>query len=611
MSSPLWLRLGRLCTLALALCSISGCASDRPASRPAESEPQAIDKDTTTGDENVEEITVTSRKREDPADPPLSSQPEPQAQGADVPIEELAQSPRSWRRNVGEERPSGPSLSFDGVFRDEEPNAQAPDRLKVVNDDRVPDMYFEHYGVNPTIDTEEETTSTFSIDVDTASYSLTRAYLERSELVPEAAVRVEEFVNAFDYAYRPPPSDTFSLHAEAFPSPNRPGYHLLHLGVQGRDIEARDRKPANLVFVIDVSGSMDIENRLSLVKQSLRLLVDELRPSDTVGIVVYGTNAQAILQPLGAADRSTILRAIDSIQASGSTNAQAGIELGYRMAADHLLPGGINRVILCSDGVANNGIATGADGIFETVRKQAERGITISTVGFGMGNYNDILMERLAQLGDGNYAYVDRRSEAERLFVQELTQTLQVIAKDVKIQVEFDPRTIARFRLLGYENRHLEREDFDDDRVDAGEVGAGHAVTALYEIKFRDAVEDIGWLRIRFKDPAGGSSELIEKPIPASIVHGPDDPASPPSQLAFVAASFAEKLRGSYWVRTVSYSQLRERHAALPRSLRERDEVRELGALIQQAEQLDHRPDRFANRQSDAEPDFDRVPVLE
>ncbi len=554
MPSPLCLRAGRLLALVPVLYLITGCASDASAPRPAGS----------TDPVQIEEITVTPgpilRQRDEPESLPALRDPTP---------------------------------------------------LRIVNDDPVPDMYFEHYGVNPTIDTEEETTSTFSIDVDSASYSLTRAYLERSQLVPEAAVRVEEFVNAFDYAYTPPRSDMFSLHAEAFPSPNRPGYHLLHLGVQGREIEDRDRKPANLVFVIDVSGSMDIENRLGLVKQSLRLLIDELRPSDTVGIVVYGTRAEAILQPLGAAERRTILRAIDSIQASGSTNAQAGIELGYRMAADHLLPGGINRVILCSDGVANNGISTSADGIYETVRKQAERGITISTVGFGMGNYNDILMEQLAQLGDGNYAYVDRRREAKRLFVEELTQTLQVIAKDVKIQVEFDPKTIARFRLLGYENRHLEREEFDDDRVDAGEVGAGHAVTALYEIKFRNVIADIGWLRVRFKGPEGGSSELIEKPIPASIVHRPDDPASPSVQLAYVAASFAEKLRGSYWVRTVSYRQLRDRYAALPRSLRRREEVRELGALIKRAEQLDQRPDRFANGQSDVAPDFDRVPVLE
>jgi len=570
MSPKLWIRLGSCVTLAAALCLTTACSKSYPTSRSLETSSERSDAPERS---RVERRRVLAPERPSP-------------------------------RRVGEYSAVGTTPQGDGSI--------GLQGLQVVNDESVPDMYFTHFGVNPTIDTEEEPTSTFSIDVDTASYSLTRAYLSRAELVPEAAVRVEEFVNAFDYAYTPPDSEVFSLHAEAFSSPTRPGYHVLQLGIQGRRVEARDRKPANLVFVIDVSGSMGIENRLGSVKQALRLLVDQLRASDSVGIVVYGNRADVILEPLGASERTTILRAIDSIEPSGSTNAQAGIELGYRMAARNRIPGGINRVILCSDGVANNGISTSADGIFDTVRREAERGVTISTVGFGMGNYNDVLMERLAQIGDGNYAYVDRRAEAERIFVQNLTQTLQVIAKDAKIQVEFDPRSVARFRLLGYENRRLEREDFENDRVDAGEVGAGHAVTALYEIKFREGVGDIGWLRIRYKSPDGGSSRLMEKRIPASVVHRGDEPSSPPSQLAFVAASFAEKLRGSYWVRNVSYEDLSTRYAELPARLRSRDDVKQLGELIEIAKRLDQRPSRFpAEDEPGRVPDFDRVPILE
>ncbi len=388
--------------------------------------------------------------------------------------------------------PPPPSPAAVGIYMSAEPSPAGAEiqlsiqGLKPVNDQPFADTFFDHYGVNPTLDTAEEPTSTFSVDVDTASYNVARAYLGQRVQPPEAAIRVEEFVNSFDYDYPPPDGEVFGLQAEAFPSPNRHGYHVLHLGLKGFEVEPEERAPAHLVFVIDVSGSMDMDNRLGLVKRSLRLLVNQLGKHDTIGLVVYGGDGRVILQPTRLKDRQRILTAIDSLKSGGSTNAQEGILLGYRMAARHLDAGragagDIHRIVLCSDGVANNGVSTSADGIFDTVRQQAARGITISTVGFGMANYNDVLMERLAQIGDGNYHYVDHLGAARKIFIEDLTATLQVIARDVKIQVEFDPAAVSRYRLLGYENRRLEHQDFADDLKDAGEVGAGHAVTALDE----------------------------------------------------------------------------------------------------------------------------------
>ncbi|HYH97030.1 vWA domain-containing protein, partial [Hyalangium sp.] len=354
--------------------------------------------------------------------------------------------------------------------------------LAVVNGKPFGDMYFKHYGVNPTIDTEEETVSTFSVDVDSASYTLARSYLARGHLPEEEGIRVEEFINAFKYDYPNPGDAPFGVQVEAFPSPNRRGYHVLHVGIKGREVSASERQPANLVFTIDVSGSMAMENRLGLVKRSLALLVEQLDSRDTLAIVVYGDSARTVLEPTRATNRSRIFSAIESLKPEGSTNVQAGLEMAYAIAASQVREGTVSRVILCSDGVANNGI-TGADDIFESIKEYARRGVRLTTVGFGMGNYNDVLMERLAQVGDGQYAYVDQLPQARRLFVEQLTGTLQLIARDVKVQLEFDKAVVSRYRLIGFENRLLNKEDFANDKVDAGDIGAAHTVTALYEVK--------------------------------------------------------------------------------------------------------------------------------
>ncbi|MEM6990977.1 MAG: von Willebrand factor type A domain-containing protein [Myxococcota bacterium] len=470
-------------------------------------------------------------------------------------------------------------------------------------------MLFSHYGVGPTIATAENDTSTFGIDVDTASYSVLRAHLDRGELPDTAAVRVEEVVNYFDYHYAPPESGDFSLHAEVVPSPQRTGYHVLHLGIKGKEVKAEDRMAANLVFVIDVSGSMR-GDRLSTVKKSLAMLVDQLRADDSVGIVAYGSKARVVLSPTSGSERQQILAAIDGLRTEGSTNVQAGLELGYELVAKAKVGAGINRVVLCSDGVANTG-ATTAEAILKNVAEHAARGITISSIGVGMGGYNDTLMEKLADKGNGNYAYVDDLDEAKRVFVEHLTGTLQVIAKDVKIQVQFDDKVVTRYRLLGYENRGLTKRDFDDDTKDAGDIGAGHTVTALYEVKIADDEADgLGTLRVRYKKPRGTQSELIERPLPTSLVRRSYDEAAPPTRLSMVAAAYAEKLRDSYWVRNLSWQQVQGMYDQIDASLKTDPAVAELGRLIGVAAKLDSRPDRFESAAPLARMDFDKVPVL-
>jgi Ca-activated chloride channel family protein len=365
-----------------------------------------------------------------------------------------------------------------------------------------PDNFFQTYGVNPFVDTYEDHLSTFALDVDTASYSVMRRYINEGHLPPAESVRVEEYVNYFKQDYAIPSNVAFGIYADGAPSPfHTDGSYILRFGVQGYEVSEIARKPASLVFVIDVSGSMAMENRLELVKQSLQLLVDRLRPDDSVGIVVYGTDARVVLNPTSGEDQATILNAIYSLQPEGATNAEAGLRLGYQMAWRAFRPEAINRVVLCSDGVANVG-NTGPDAILESIRGYAEQGIALTTVGFGLGNFNDTLMEQLADKGDGNYAYVDDIDEAQKLFVEDLVSTLQVIALNAKVQVDFNPDVVARYRLIGYENRAVADQDFRNNTVDAGEIGAGHTATALYAVQFKPGAQGrVATVQMRWEDP--------------------------------------------------------------------------------------------------------------
>jgi Ca-activated chloride channel family protein len=462
----------------------------------------------------------------------------------------------------------------------------------IVNNEAFDAMFFEHYGVNPFVDTEDDHLSTFAVDVDDASFVMTRSYLERGLVPPEDAVRTEEFINHFKYDYPLPEREAFSISIDGAPSKfGTASMKLLRIGIKGMEVCPENRKPANLIFVIDVSGSMGREDRLGLVRKALRMLVEELTEDDKVGIAVYSSRGEVRLQPTSIRDRHRILRVIENLHPGGSTFAEEGIRLGYEMADKHFEAGKINRIILCSDGVANVG-KTGPDQILKIIKKYADKGITLSSIGFGMGNYNDILLEKLGNKGNGHYAYVDDLEEARRVFVENLTGTLQVIARDVKIQVDFNPDVVRSYRLLGYENRDVADDKFRDDQEDGGEIGSGHMVTALYEFKMhKDAEGDVGKVFIRFKDPDNGNVTEVSRTIAQDVLDPEFASASTDLQLAAAAAEFSEIMRDSYWAR---YSELSDVLSVATRVYSETTDpdVLELMLLISNADQLRQRVEK-------------------
>ena len=444
------------------------------------------------------------------------------------------------------------------------------------------DMFFQDYGVNPYILTSADNLSTFSLDVDTGSYSIARRYLNDGLMPPQDAIRVEEFVNSFNQGYLTPPDTGFAVYADGAPSPfHNDGTYFLRIGVQGYDVAEEFRPAAALTFVIDVSGSMAQENRLGLVKESLQLLVERMRADDTVAIVVYGSTARVVLNPTNGSDRSTILNAIYGLNSEGSTNLEAGLNLGYELANRAYKSGGINRVIIASDGVANVGNIS-PETLAAQIRGYADSGISLTTIGFGMGNYNDVLMEQLADNGDGNYAYVDNMDEAENLFVDNLMSTLQTIALDAKIQVEFDSNVVQQYRLIGYENRALADQDFRNDNIDAAEFGAGHTAAAIYAVQFMPGANGrIGTVNLRWQDPDTRRVQEISGTFNTWDISGSFESAPTHFQLAVVASQFAELLRGSYWAEGVTYSDLRIWADRLAAQMNDAD-VHELASLIHQ-----------------------------
>ncbi|HXU30044.1 MAG TPA: von Willebrand factor type A domain-containing protein, partial [Thermoanaerobaculia bacterium] len=426
------------------------------------------------------------------------------------------------------------------------------------NDKPYGDVFFESAGVNPFVDTDEDRLSTFGLDVDTGSFTVIRRYLEDGHRPDRAAVRLEEVVNFFDYGDPAPVHGDFAVRLEGAPNPFglqggvNERHRLVRVGIKAREVDAAHRKPSVLTFVVDVSGSMDEENRLGLVKRALGLLLNELKEDDRVGLVVYGSEARTILEP--TTNRQAIRDAIDRLKAESSTNAEAGLTLAYDVARRAYRPDSNNRLILCSDGVANVG-NTGPKSILKRIGTETRHGIELSTVGFGMGNYNDVLMEQLADKGDGRYAYVDTIEEAQRIFVEGLAGTLQTIAKDAKVQVEFDPRVVQSWRLLGYENRDIADEKFRDDTVDSGDIGAGHAVTALYEVKLAERpaagkpTPAIATVHLRWFSKE--TERVIEsvQALPLDRLVPKWKNASPAFRLATLAGQFAEILRGSHWAK--------------------------------------------------------------
>jgi len=451
------------------------------------------------------------------------------------------------------------------------------------------DMFFKDYGVNPSIDTEDDNLSTFALDVDTGSYTLMRNYLSEGNLPPSESVRVEEYVNYFEQGYpNPPAHQAFGIYVDGAPSPftQSERYQMLRVGIQGYQVDEHDRKDASLTFVIDVSGSMDMDNRLGLVKRSLELLVEQLGRGDSVSIVVYGTDARIVLKPTTGSDKGEILDAIYSLRPEGVTNAEAGLRLGYKMALRAYNPDGINRIILCSDGVANFG-ETEPEVILSEVRHYVEEGVTLTSIGFGMDNYNDVLMEQLADNGDGFYAYVDDMPEARRLFIDKITGTLQTIAMDAKVQVDFNPEVVMRYRLVGFENRAIADDEFRDNTVDAGEIGAGHSVTALYEIKlYPEAYGNIATVFMRWQDPDTRQVVELSKDISTGDLASDFEDANPYFQRAVVVAEYAEILKDSYWAQESSLREVYNESERVNELLEWDEDMNEFMELIRTAHRL-------------------------
>jgi Ca-activated chloride channel family protein len=442
--------------------------------------------------------------------------------------------------------------------------------------------------VNPFVDTRVDHLSTFALDVDTASYTRARDELLSGRLPSPDSVRVEEFVNYFDQDYPAPPEVAFAVYADAAPSPfySSDLATLLRIGVQGYRVSDEERRPLVLTFVIDVSGSMAAEGKLEMVKEALALLARQLRPSDSVAIVAYSTEAWTVLGPTSGYNHQEIINAIYTLSPMHTTNVGAGLRLGYQLAWSAFREGATNRVILCSDGVANEGV-TDADGILEYVHSYTERGITLTAVGVGLGEYNDTLLEQLADRGDGNYFYVDTYEEARRVLVDDLVSTLQVIALNAKIQVDFNPDVVSCYRLIGYENRGVADQDFRNDTVDAGEIGAGHSATAIYAVQFRpEATGRIATIQLRWEDPDDHAVREINGNFNTWDLTPSYESASPRYRLSVLVAQFAEILRGSPFAYTNQLGILSQKAFQLTELLPEDADVRELAELIATAERL-------------------------
>jgi Ca-activated chloride channel family protein len=455
-----------------------------------------------------------------------------------------------------------------GVTANSTANANAGTAAELLEKEPAPNDA-ESYGrieENPFIEAARAPLSTFSVDVDTASYSNTRRFINDGRLPPKDAVRIEELINYFSYDY-PQPEGTapFSVRAEVADCPWDTSHRLVQIGLQGRRVAAENLPPANLVFLVDVSGSMQDARKLPLVKSSLRTLAEQLTARDRVAVVVYAGSSGLVLPSTPGDRKGEILSAIEQLEAGGSTNGGAGIQLAYRVAADNFIRGGTNRVILATDGDFNVGVTSEAD-LVSLIEEKRRGGVFLSVLGFGMGNLKDSTMEQLADRGNGNYAYIDTAAEGRKVLGEQIGGTLLTIAKDVKIQVEFNPRRVAGYRLVGYENRLLADRDFNDDAKDAGEIGAGHTVTALYEVvpagqkldgagvdalKYRRPAQpsreadggELLTVKLRYKEPDGDQSRPLNVGVPDSPASFQN--ASPDFRFAAAVAEFGMVLRGS------------------------------------------------------------------
>ena len=418
----------------------------------------------------------------------------------------------------------------------------------------------------------QEPVSTFSIDVDTGSYANVRRFLNNGRLPPKDAVRIEEIVNYFPYNY-PLPTGThpFAIHTQTVDSPWQPEAKLIKIGIQAQDLAKKELPPANLVFLVDISGSMNSPEKLPLVKKTLRILTEQLRPQDKVTLITYASGEELVLPPTSGRNKDEILRAINKLQAGGATAGESALKMAYEQAQKAYVKNGINRILLATDGDFNVGVSS-TDALKSMVAEKRKSGISLTTLGFGTGNYNEDMMEQIADAGDGNYSYIDNEKEAKKVLQQQLTSTLATVAQDVKIQVEFNPATVKEYRLVGYTNRTLRNEDFNNDKVDAGDIGSGHSVTAIYEIipagkngwlnesryqkapAAKGSKNEYAFVKVRYKLPGEKDSKLMEQAIP--VGSKPLEQADQDTLLALAAASYAQALRGGEYNGKLGWSDI-------------------------------------------------------
>lgn len=460
---------------------------------------------------------------------------------------------------------------------------------------------------SPILRVSDEPVSTFSIDVDTGSYSNIRRMLNHGKLPSSDAVRVEELINYFDYAYARPVDAAFSVSTAMAPAPWNDAAHLLRIGINGRDVASDEAYSANLVFLVDVSGSMSSPDKLGLLTSSLSLLVQGLDEDDRVSIVTYAGSAGVVLDSAAGNDHAAIESALANLRAGGSTAGEAGIKVAYQLAQKNRRDNSVNRVILATDGDFNVGVSS-VDALLELIEQQRDTGVALTTLGFGSGNYNDHLMEQLADAGNGNHAYIDTLGEARKVLSEQLDATLFTIASDVKVQVEFNPAVVAEYRLIGYDNRQLNEEDFNNDKVDAGDIGAGHSVTALYEIvlvgtqgrlptrryeqepPINTLSNELGELRLRYKDPEtpNSASRLITSILEADEIVSSFNDADTDFRFAVSVAAWGELLRDDRYMGNFSYEDVLE----LARNSRGKDHFgyrAEFIGLLELSEGLDRR----------------------
>jgi len=469
------------------------------------------------------------------------------------------------------------SVATDSVSAVQFAPLQEMEHNSVVSDDFNTEDYSEIVE-NKFLSPLKEPLSTFSVDVDEASYSNVRRYIEQGSLPPAGAVRIEEMVNYFDYDYPAPRENKpFTLYTEMADCPWNEEHKLIHIGLKGKEIPVDNLPPSNFVFLVDVSGSMDEPNKLPLVQASLNMLTDQLRQNDKVAIVVYAGSAGLVLPSTNGSNKTKIKEAIDHLEAGGSTAGGEGIQLAYKVAKENFIREGNNRVILCTDGDFNVGVSSD-DELVQLIEKQRQSGVFLSVLGYGMGNYKDNKMQQLADKGNGNHSYIDNINEAKKILVSEFGSTLFTIAKDVKIQIEFNPSKVQAYRLIGYENRLLAAEDFNDDEKDAGEIGSGHTVTALYEVipvgvknNFARSVDSLKYqanskpvsahnsneimtVKLRYKEPDGKTSKLITHPV----VDNSTSLANTSNDFRFSAAvaEFGLLLRSSEYKQKGTYNQV-------------------------------------------------------